>query len=505
MRSLQTRVALGALAAVAITLIAVLVVVVSTFASNERQALDRQIQRSSIAIRTAVTAPPAQRGGGQPGPPPGAPGNGGGNGAGGNGAGGNGAAGTTPNDPPNGRRPQPVRALTPLTQRVRDATGRNGESVQVLSLDGQLLASNGPAISGLTVPERNGKVVTASAGGREYRVIARAAKVERPNATPVRGRVVVAAETAPMEDRIDDLRNRVIVIGLLGLLIAGGIALLLARVALRSLRRLRTRAAELAEPTADGAHLPRGGPSEVDDLAGTLNAMLDRLAATAREREAALIASRRFAADVGHELRTPLAALGANVDTLRAHPDIPEREQMLTELQHDQRRMASLLGALQALARADAAEAIPREPVDVAELADIAVQAVGRRHPEVPFTLTAPEGEALVRGWPDGLRLALDNLLENAARHGGTNGPVHTTVTVTGNGAEITVDDHGPGIPEAERAQVLERFARGSSARGPGSGLGLALVAQQAALHDGALTVEDAPSGGARLRLTLRR
>ncbi len=484
MRSLQNRVALGAVAAVAVTLVAVFVIVVSTFASSERRALDRQVQRTAAAVQRASAAGPPPRAQGNP-PPLGLPG------------------GALP--PPAARRPGPAPGQrTPLARRVRDVSGRNGETVRVVSRTGRVLTSNGPVVD-VPLPARAGRVVTEEVAGRTYRVVRRNTLVDTDTGLRIRGHVVVAADTAAMEERISDLRTRVIVAGVIGLLVAGLAALLLARLALRSLERLRDRAADLNEPGADGEHLPRGGPTEVDDLAGTLNAMLDRLAATGREREQALDASRRFAADVGHELRTPLAALGANVDTLRAHPDIPERDAMLAELQGEQRRMAALLGALQALARADAAEAIPREPVDLAELADIAVQAVGRRHPGVTFTLAAPEGATLVSGWPDGLRLALDNLLENAARHGRAGGTVQVTVGAAGDTVSLTVDDDGPGIPPGERERVRERFVRGRGATGTGSGLGLALVAQQAELHGGALDIEDAPQGGARLRLTLHR
>lgn len=483
MRSLQNRVALGAVAAVAVTLVAVFVIVVSTFASSERRALDRQVQRTAASVQRASAGPPA-RAQGSP-PPLGLPG------------------GALP--PPAARRPGPGPGQgTPLARRVRDVSGRNGETVRVVTRTGRVLTSNGPVVD-VPLPTRAGTVVSEEVAGRTYRVVRRNTVVDTDTGLRIRGHVVVAADTAAMEERISDLRTRVIVAGVIGLLVAGLAALLLARLALRSLERLRDRAADLNEPGADGEHLPRGGPTEVDDLAGTLNAMLDRLAATGREREEALDASRRFAADVGHELRTPLAALGANLDTLRAHPDIPERDAMLAELQGEQRRMGTLLAALQALARADAAEAIPREPVDLTEMADIAVQAVGRRHPGVTFTLTAPDGATVVSGWPDGLRLAIDNLLENAARHGRPGGTVQAIVSTGGDTASVIVDDDGPGIPPDERERVLVRFVRGSGATGTGSGLGLALVAQQAQLHGGALAIEDAPEGGARMRLTLHR
>ncbi|MDP8969626.1 MAG: sensor histidine kinase [Actinomycetota bacterium] len=106
-------------------------------------------------------------------------------------------------------------------------------------------------------------------------------------------------------------------------------------------------------------------------------------------------------------------------------------------------------------------------------------------------------------GWPEGLRVLVDNLLENALRHGRPDGSVQVALSVTDGRVRLTVDDDGPGIPRDDRGRVFERFTRGRNARAPGSGLGLALVAQQAAVHDGSAVIEDAPSGGARVTVDL--
>ena len=126
--------------------------------------------------------------------------------------------------------------------------------------------------------------------------------------------------------------------------------------------------------------------------------------------------------------------------------------------------------------------------------------ALRTRHPEVTAELEAPASGPDVRGDGESLRMLLDNLLENAAVHGRPGGRIVTTVTPDGT---LLVDDDGAGIPAGERAAVLERFARGSSARGPGTGLGLAIASAQAARHGGSLTLEDAPAGGLRARVTL--
>ena len=108
---------------------------------------------------------------------------------------------------------------------------------------------------------------------------------------------------------------------------------------------------------------------------------------------------------------------------------------------------------------------------------------------------------------PEGLELLVANVLENAATHGKRSAghPVHVHATVEPNGHELrfVVDDDGPGIPDAERAHVLERFSRGAGAQGTGFGLGLALVAQQVELHHGTMAIMASPTGGARVDIRL--
>jgi two-component system, OmpR family, sensor histidine kinase PrrB len=135
----------------------------------------------------------------------------------------------------------------------------------------------------------------------------------------------------------------------------------------------------------------------------------------------------------------------------------------------------------------------------VAELVDAALAALRTRHPEVTAQLDAPEDGPAVRGDPEGLRILVDNLLENAARHGRPGGHIAAEVAGENGGVRVTIDDDGPGIPPEERGAVLERFARGRAARGHGSGLGLAIAAAQAHRHGGDLRLDGSPQGGLRV------
>jgi two-component system sensor histidine kinase PrrB len=124
-----------------------------------------------------------------------------------------------------------------------------------------------------------------------------------------------------------------------------------------------------------------------------------------------------------------------------------------------------------------------------------------RVYPDLQVSL-APGPSVLMLGLPVGLRLVIDNAIANAVKHGGAT-RVQLSAVASRSGVEIAVDDDGAGVPEEERAAVFERFSRGSTASRSGSGLGLALVAQQAELHSGTASLENSPLGGARLLLRL--
>ena len=300
------------------------------------------------------------------------------------------------------------------------------------------------------------------------------------------------------------LAFRLVVVSLTVLLLVGAAGFWLGGVALRPLAALRATAEGVASTRDLATRLPQGdGPEEVDALAGSLNAMLERLEQSTAQTEATLEASRRFAAEAGHELRTPLTSMAMNLEVLARSGRLSAGEQrIIADVTREQGRLLALLEGLQRLARGDAAEAVPRERLNLADVVDAAVAHASARHPDSTITFTGPD-EVAMDGWPDGLRLLVDNLLENALRHGRPGGRVEVSVAVDHDTALLTVDDDGPGIPVEERERVFERFARGGGTRASGSGLGLALVAQQAAVHGGRAMIAAAPLGGARVTVQL--
>jgi signal transduction histidine kinase len=337
---------------------------------------------------------------------------------------------------------------------------------------------------------------TFTAGGQRYRAYL-TTLYDRTLGT---ARLEVISSLRGIEQRQARLRRHVLALGLVALLIAGAGVWLAAELVLRPLRRLRAVTASVAVDEDLDRRVPTDdGPDEVRTLARSFNAMLARLGQSAADRERALAATRRFAADAGHELRTPLTSVQATLSALGRHPelDADRRTAMIDDALAEQRRLVELLDGLQALARGDAGP-LEQSEVDLAEVVDAAVTAAAARHPETRIAAHLPDGPVCVTGWEPGLRLLADNLVENAARHGRPGGRVAVTLGAGGGGPVLEVDDDGPGVPADERERIFEPFARVDGRDRPGSGIGLALVAQQARHHGATVQVADAPSGGAR-------
>jgi signal transduction histidine kinase len=319
-------------------------------------------------------------------------------------------------------------------------------------------------------------------------------------------RLQLLSSLAPVAERAANLRRLVLLIGLVALAMTALAAWGFTTLAVRPLHRLRAGAARVSGAEDLRTPLPDDeGPVEVRSLARALNEMLVRLQASTAAMGRALDATRRFAADAGHELRTPLTGLRANIDTLARNPELPvaERQALVADIAAEQERIVHLLDGLQALARGEAAESLPREDVELADLVDGALYAARRRHPHVAFELEEGLAEATVRGWAGGLRLLVDNLLDNAAMHGRPDGRVRIGLHRAGEDLLLRVQDDGPGIPADERESLLAPFARGRYTTADGTGLGLAIVAQQVALHGGDLTLGDAALGGLAVRVRL--
>lgn len=290
-------------------------------------------------------------------------------------------------------------------------------------------------------------------------------------------------------------------VGVLTVLVAAGLGWLLAGPAVRPLRRLTEHTKKLGRDSADMPEVH--GVREAEDLSEAMSGMLNRLAAAQRATTNSLQAAQDFAANAAHELRTPLTAMRADLDTLRIH-DLPaeERDEVVQDLSRAQRRVEAIITALGQLASGQLARTEDREIIDVAELLERVARENARAGSAVEIEVHADDDLGTIWGWPGGLRLAVDNLLRNAIAHGRASRIVLAAHRMNGT-MTIVVDDNGCGLPADEHETVLGRFSRGSTAAPGGSGLGLALVAQQAALHGGHIELSDGPLGGLRATLTV--
>lgn len=256
---------------------------------------------------------------------------------------------------------------------------------------------------------------------------------------------------------------------------------------------------EVDEITAAQLHRRVPQPAADDQigrLAGTMNRMLARL-------ESARNSQRRFVSDASHELRSPITTIRQHAEVALAHPDRMTTEELADVVLAEQRRMQRLVEDLLLLARADEYVPFSRAPVD---LDDLAFEEGHRLRSSTSLQVTTSGvGAARVLGDAEALRRVLRNLGENAARHAARR--VAIALETRGRDVVLTVDDDGPGIPESERARVLQRFVRLDEARSRddgGSGLGLSIVDEVVRAHGGTITISRSPLGGARIQVAFQ-
>lgn len=288
-------------------------------------------------------------------------------------------------------------------------------------------------------------------------------------------------------------------LGVVLLLVAvGGVALaglagwLVAREALRPVERLTAVAEEVARTRDAGHRIETGGEDELGRLAASFNTMLAAL-------EESMRSQRQLVADASHELRTPLTSLRTNLEVLATGGSLSatERADLVRDVVVQLEELSILVGDLVDLAREQELSGEPEE-VRLDLLVSEEIERAKRHAPDRRFH--ADLEESSVQGVPSRLHRAVGNLLDNAIKWSPPEGEIEVVVS----GGEVAVRDHGPGIPEADRPHVFDRFYRAPDARGlPGSGLGLAIVRQVAESHGGRVSAEAAEGGGARLRMSL--
>ena len=346
--------------------------------------------------------------------------------------------------------------------------------------------------SDIVLPKFDNGYATTTINGVQYRVRTFAAG---------QASVALGAPLAEAQHRINELHLRVLLICggvVVGTFLVGGVMWL---IMINPFRLLAQQARAInAQSNPDEVQVR--GVWEAVEIAEAVEGMLARIGDEQQRTKAALESARDFASVASHELRTPLTAMRTNLEVLSTL-DLPaeQRKEVIADVIRTQSRIEATLTALERLAQGELTTVEDHVPVDITELLDRAAHDAMRVYPDLQVSLV-PGPAVLMLGLPVGLRLVIDNAIANAVKHGGAT-RVQLSAITSRAGVEIAVDDNGTGVPEAERAAVFERFSRGSTASRSGSGLGLALVAQQAELHSGTATLQASPLGGARLLLRL--
>ena len=377
--------------------------------------------------------------------------------------------------------------------------------VQVADPSGRIVAASAQMVdSGVMLPGRSapGTRRTATVRGLRpdpgdaFRVVALTTAGPNPGYT-----VYIANELEMVAQSDAALRRLLVRAGPPFLVLVAVVSWLIADRALRRVEGVRTRVAGITAEALDQRVPEPPGDDEITRLARTMNEMLDRLRA-ADERQ------RRFVADASHELKSPLAAVQAELEVALAHPDQADWEATATRLLDEDRRMERLVADLLFLAQCDDGDAgLLTAPAERVALDAVVVDQVDRLGSRwmVPVEVDVAVGgaQAGVAGREEHLARVVRNLLENAARHART-GVTVTLRVAEGDELELVVADDGPGIDPADRSRVFDRFTRLDDARSRdegGSGLGLPIAREIIEAHGGRIFIGDGPGGRLVVRL----
>ncbi len=329
----------------------------------------------------------------------------------------------------------------------------------------------------------------AASNGEPYRIVAVPLKAGTERYALVLGRPLQATNNI-----LATLAWSLAIFGFLGVGVSSAIGFVIARAAIRPMRRL-TEAVTHVTDTNELDPIVIEGTGELADLGRSFNTMLSSLQSS-RERQHRLIA------DAGHELRTPLTSLRTNVELLVADERsrmLPEgaRTDILRDIAAQLGEFTTLVGDLVHLSREDVVEPHP-EPIDLRDVVHSAIARAKRRGPSLSFDVEL--NPLYLVGEPDSLERAITNLLDNAVKFSPQDGTVHVLL----EGDRLRISDQGPGIPDDELPHVFDRFWRSPSARNtPGSGLGLSIVAQTIKAHGGWVKAGRSAEGGAEFIIRL--
>ncbi len=312
------------------------------------------------------------------------------------------------------------------------------------------------------------------------------------------GYVQVAESLKPVNETLAELRKNLFVGSLIATVAISTVAWFVAGAAMRPIARMSVTAQAIggADDLSQRIELPASG-DEVERLAQTFNAMLDRL-------EDSFQSQRRFVADASHELRTPLTALRGNSEIMRRMVasgaiDRDDLLEGLVDVGSEAERLTRLVQDLLTLARADVGWRPEMMPVDLATIARDAVRTVAPLTSRHAFDTAIDDAPLPVAGSADQLKQLLLILLDNALSHTPAGTSVRLGVCMEQGQAVMRVIDSGPGIEARHLDRIFERFYRPDQARARvsgGTGLGLAIARWIVTIHQGDISVESTPGAG---------
>jgi heavy metal sensor kinase len=307
----------------------------------------------------------------------------------------------------------------------------------------------------------------------------------------------VADPLTSVDQALESLRNRFIAVGLGALVLSVIIAIWLANLISRPLRRMAAVAS--AVDSGDLSHrIDYSGDDEVGVLAEAFNHMLDRL-------EEGFRLQRDFVSDASHELRSPLTVLRGRIEQLSDHAG--DREAVATEaheLMREVRRMERLTEDMLTLAKAERGGLVQRRRVPIDDFVEDLrrdLPLLGPRHYNVESSV---HGD--LEADPDRLAQVLRNLVTNAVRHTSANGHIDISIGSENGTAVFAVSDDGTGIEPDQLGRIFDRFHRtdeGRSRAEGGSGLGLAIARAIVEAHGGSIAAESPPGDGATIRFSI--
>jgi signal transduction histidine kinase len=330
-------------------------------------------------------------------------------------------------------------------------------------------------------------------GDRQYRV--------RTQTLTLAGQPAGVIQVARVTETVTDPLNRLLVVllveGIVATAITVLVALWLSRDAVKPLQKVVDVAAEIQASDLTRRISAKNQAEEVQKLADTFDAMLERLDTAFQEQ-------RNFVMDVSHELRTPLTVLKGNIDVMLMDPTLTqENREQYERMSSEVSRLIRLTSNLLYLASADAGREPERRPVEL-DVVCLEVLRQSRDLKQEVKVAMGNEDEVMVVGDRDQLKQMILNLVENAIKYTPPGGEVKLSLNRNGNTVDMSVLDTGPGIPPELLPDIFERFNRGAH-RGimGGTGLGLAIASRIARAHGGDIRVDSTVGKGSEFTVTL--